>query len=365
LPGRKNLIWFSGSFPINILPDPDIPGPFAVVASAADEFRETVDLLSRGQVAVYPIDARGMMTQPMLNASQSGSTMNRTPNGFAKANTKWFEKTAGEQSTMQQMAEATGGKPFYNTNDLNEAVSKAIEAGLNYYTIAYTPTNRDWNGNFRKIQVKVDRPGVTLAYRRGYFADDPSKPAHRNPQPNAISDSTQYSAIRASMLHGAPDPTELIFVAAVRPSTADTETTPAPGNQPDKKLAGPFRRYTVTFVANPKVVNCAATADGIHHCALAFLTFVYDGDGTLDNMQSNTISITIPADKFADAMKQNFVYRQQVSVPVKGEYYLRIGMRDGNTDNVGALEVPVAAVAKLPPVATQAATAAAGKTDSK
>ncbi len=79
LPGRKNLIWFSGSFPINILPDADLQNPFAVVASAEDEFRETVDLLARSQVAVYPIDARGLMTNPMLSATQSGSTMNRNP----------------------------------------------------------------------------------------------------------------------------------------------------------------------------------------------------------------------------------------------------------------------------------------------
>jgi VWFA-related protein len=358
LPGRKNLIWFSGSFPINIMPDADLQNPFAVVASAEDEFRETIDLLSRSQVAVYPIDARGLMVAPMLDASQNGSTMNSKPNGFANANAKWFQNTAGEQGTMQSMAEATGGKSFTNTNGLKEAVGKAIEAGSNYYTIAYTPTDQDWNGNFRKIQIKVDRPGVSLAYRRGYFADDPNKPAHRSGQENSISNATQYSAVRASMVHGAPDPTELIFVANVRPSTGATEASTAPGNQAGKKLSGPFRRYKVTFLANPRVVNCAAGADGLHHCALAFLTFVYDGDGVLVNMQINDLTFNIPPEKYADAMSHNFVYRQEISVPVKGEYYLRIGMHDGNTDNVGALEVPVAAVAKLEPAAALPAMAA-------
>ncbi len=118
LPGRKNLIWFSGSFPIDIMPDADLQNPFAVVASAEGEFRETVDLLSRSQVAVYPIDARGLMVAPMLDASQNGSTMNRKPNGFANANVKWFQNTSSEQGTMHSMAEATGGKSFTNTNGL-------------------------------------------------------------------------------------------------------------------------------------------------------------------------------------------------------------------------------------------------------
>ena len=360
LPGRKNLIWFSGSFPINILPDPDLQGkyqdPFAVVASAGDEFRETVDLLARSQVAVYPIDARGLMVAPMTSATQSGSTMNRKPNGFGNAYSKWSENTASEQGTMLQMAQATGGKAFVNTNGLKEAVEKAIDAGSNYYTIAYTPTNHNWNGDYRKIQVKLNRPGVTLAYRRGYFADDPNKPAHHGDEAqNAKSDAPQYSAIRTAMLRGGPEPTQLVFVANVRPSVADTEPAVAPGNQTAKKVEGPFRRYTVNFLTNPREVNCAATPDGVHHCMLEFLTFVYDAGGKLINMQTNGISAGIPADRFAALASHNLTYQQQISVPAKGEYSLRIGMRDITSDHVGAVELPVDAVAKLPPANTQEA----------
>ncbi|MGB0051640.1 MAG: VWA domain-containing protein, partial [Terracidiphilus sp.] len=355
LPGRKNLIWFSGSFPVTIMPDPDLQNPFGVVASADDEFRETVDMLARSQVAVYPIDARGLMVPPMLSVTQSGSTMNRTPNGFANANAKWFQNTAAEQGTMKQMAEATGGEAFVNTNGLKEAVTKAVEAGSNYYTIAYTPVNRKWNGDYRKIQVKVDKQALTLAYRRGYFADDPDRPLHRNESETALTGTTQYNAMRAAMLHGAPNPTELIFVASVRSSAAETDTTLAEGNQPGKKISGPFQRYTVSFFANPKQVHCTDGSDGAHHCVMEFLTFAYDADGALVNSQINGIGINIPAEKYADAMTHNFGYRQQISVPVKGEYYLRIGMLDRTSGNMGAIEVPVATVAKLPPEGAAAA----------
>ena len=351
LPGRKNLIWFSGSFPINILPDADLQNPFAVVASAADEFRETVNLLSRSEVSVYPIDARGLMVAPMLSVTQSGSTMNRQPNGFAKANAKFFQQTSDEHGTMQQMAEATGGKAFVNTNGLKEAVQKAINAGSNYYTIAYTPTNRNWNSDYRKIQVKLVRPGVTLAYRRGYFADDPDAPAHRNQAQNAKPDPNQYSALRAAMLHGGPEPTELIFAASVRPASTDTEAALVPGNQAEKKVSGPYRRYAVTFIMSPKELNWTVAPNGAHHCTLEFMTFVYDGDGTRVNAQFNAIGAAVPDAKFASVQSGNFKYLQQISVPAKGEYYLRIGMRDEATDHVGAVELPVAAVAKLPPVA--------------
>jgi VWFA-related protein len=365
LPGRKNLIWFSGSFPVNILPDSDVlslsapssavggaftPDPFTGVASLEDEFRQTVDLLARSQVAVYPIDARGLMVNPTLSATQSGSTMSRKPNGFSNANTKFFQQTSEEHGTMEQMAQATGGKAFVNTNGLKEAVEKAIAAGSNYYTIAYTPTNRKWSGDYRKIQVKLDRPGVTLAYRRGYFADDPDAPAQHDQAQNAKPDPNQYSALRAAMQHGGPEPTELIFVARVRPTSTDTETALAPGNQAAKKASGPYRRYVVTFATNPKEVNWTVTPDGAHRCALEFITLVYDADGTQIISQFNGKAAAIPDARFASVQNGNITYMQQISVPAKGEYYLRIGMRDIASDHVGAVELPVAAVAKLPAV---------------
>ncbi|MGO8756849.1 MAG: VWA domain-containing protein [Terracidiphilus sp.] len=355
LPGRKNLIWFSGSFPVSILPDADLTNPFAVVASAEEEFRETVDLLTRSQVAVYPIDARGLMVEPMLQASNTGKNFATDPSAFAKSMSKFNEQTAEEHGTMDQMAEATGGRAFVNTNDLATAIGKAIDAGSNYYMLAYTPTNHNWNGNFRKIQVKLDRGDVTLAYRRGYFADDPAGGTSKSKAQDAKADANQYSAIRAAMQWGAPDPTEIVFAANVRPSTAAQEGSPAPGNQPAKKVSGPFRRFRVDFAISPSQLKCDASPDGVHQCVLEFRTFVYDADGAMVNVQINGVKAGIPAAKWADLLHRNLGYVQQISVPVKGEYYLRIGVRDANADRVGALELPVAAVARLRAVDTMGA----------
>lgn len=89
--------------------------------------------------------------------------------------------------------------------------------------------------------------------------------------------------------------------------------------------------------------------DGTHHCTLEFRTFVYDNEGTLLVGQFNGINAAIPEARFASVQSGNLKYVQQISVPVKGEYYLRIGIRDDASDHVGAVELPVAQVAKLPP----------------
>lgn len=363
LPGRKNLIWFSGSFPVNILPDPDLanpqpsnvpsvlPDPFVGVASAEDEFRETTDLLARSQVAVYPVDARGLMTIPMMSAANSGRKYVKTQTAYSSDALKFMQQAAEEHGTMLQMAQATGGRAFVNTNGLTEAVERAMEEGSNYYTIAYTPTNHDWNGSFRKIQVKLERSGVTLAYRRGYYADDPNAPARHKEAQGGKDEPVPYSALRAAMLHGAPAPTQLLFVARVRATTPDIEAGLAPGNQVSAKINGPYRRYLVNFIFNPKAVRWGSTDDGRYHCALQFATFVYDVEGKLINTQSSGMETNFTASQYAAAMNSTLAYPQQISVPAKGEYYLRIGIHDVGSDRVGALEVPVATVAKLPPLA--------------
>jgi VWFA-related protein len=366
LPGRKNLIWFSGSFPINILPDGDLQNPFTIVDSADGEFRQTVDLLSRGQVAVYPIDARGLMVAPMYNASSTGSGFARNPRAFGNADARWNQKTNGEHDTMREMADETGGKAFVNTNGLTEAVASAIEAGSNYYTVAYSPSNEKWDGGFRRIQVKIDKPGVALGYRRGYYADDPNKPVRGSQAQNAEGQNGQppaapNSAFHAAMMHGAPDPTQLVFVAAVRPTNTDNEPAAIQTNQLGKNVQGPFRRYTIVFAITPNELNFTTGQDGVHHCGMEFVTVVYDADGMVVNQQANGIVSNIPDAKFADTMKRDFVYRQQISVPAKGEYYFRLGMRDRNTDGVGALEIPVAVAAKLQPVTSAPAAAAGAK----
>ena len=207
------------------MPDGDLENPFAIVASSEDEFRETTELLSRSQVAVYPIDARGLMVAPMMSAANSGNKYARNPSAYAKDSATFFQNTASEHGTMEAMAEATGGQSYVNTNGLKEAVEKAIDAGSNYYTLTYTPTNQKWNGDYRKIQIDTARKGVTLAYRRGYFGDDPNAPArHGEPANTAGAQAVPYSPLRAAMLRGGPDPTEVNFATNVRPSVSGNGT---------------------------------------------------------------------------------------------------------------------------------------------
>ena len=101
-PGRKNLIWFSGSFPLDLLPDSSVGDPFAAMATSEAEFRQTVDLLTRAQVAMYPVDARGVMVNPVYDASQSGRALGNNPRAFGKKISDFSASQAAEHSTMDK-----------------------------------------------------------------------------------------------------------------------------------------------------------------------------------------------------------------------------------------------------------------------
>jgi VWFA-related protein len=123
IPGRKNLIWFSSSFPIIILPDLSIApiDPFEIEVSTQDILRKTSDIMALSRVAVYPVSP-GLAPMPMFSAEAvpiSGSAM-------ATAERHLTEQKAAEAATMYQIAKATGGKAFVNTNGLKEAVDEAI-----------------------------------------------------------------------------------------------------------------------------------------------------------------------------------------------------------------------------------------------
>ena len=349
LPGRKNLIWFSGSFPISILPDPSLKNPFVAMGGVEDEFRQTVNLLARSQVAVYPIDARGLTEEPTMDVSNMESGMSRGNGNFAKDNRNFVAQTAGEQTTMNQMARDTGGEAFVNTNGLKGAIEKAIAAGSDYYTIAYTPTNRDWNGNYRKIEVKVDRSKLALSYRRGYYADDPNAPLKHKEEAGAKNAPPAYRPLDNAMLWGAPDPTEIVFTANVQLNLANPEDSVTLRNHAAPKVAGPFHRYTVKFTIEPAQVKCDATPDGVRHCSLEFRAYVYFANGAQINVRSDGVKVNIPAANGSNLPPRDIVYPLEISAPVKGDYSLRIGVRDVANDHLGALEVPLAAVASLPP----------------
>jgi VWFA-related protein len=363
-PGRKNLIWFSGSFPIDLLPDDTLNDPFAVMYLNDEEFQETTNLLGRAQVAVYPIDARGLMTNPAFSAANAGSKFaTGNPAAITKAISNFNTSQINEHSTMDRMAEATGGRAFYNTNGLAQAVALALDSGANYYTLTYTPTDQRWDGNYRSIKVALAgqfaNPNLhlKLTYRRGYYANDPNS---KKKEPAAATVSTAEATAahaaeayrRNSISHGAPLPEDILFKIRAIPASATPENTLAPHNSPDpsKPIKAPFRRFAIDYAALPSDFKLTPTASGNYTGAIEFSAYLYSPEGFLLNAVGNTVELNLSPKDHEAFLKSAVGYHLEISAPVKGESYLRIIIHDVPSNHFGAIEVPVAAISNLPPV---------------
>ena len=369
IPGRKNLIWFSGSFPLNILPTGDgSADAFAAVVDAEDEYRDTIHLLTRAQVAVYPVDARGLQTAPMFSATQKGSRYSANPSNFNKDRQSFSAANAAEHGTMNALAEDTGGQAFLNTNGLSSAVSQSIANGSHYYTLAYTPSDIKQDGSFRKIDVSLLTPGYNLNYRRGYLADTPEseKLALASKPDKLSSDSATREAkmgerlLQKAMQHGVPGATQIIYSLRVLPDASPgiTEQTLAPNNVANKPgfvpVKPPYRVFRADFGTNPSDIVFTRGDDRLFHASLKFVTFVYQPDGQVVNSISNQLDFNLTPARYAGLIQNGGItFTQKISTPDKGDFSIRTGILDLTSSHIGTTEMPLSVVRNLAPLPVQ------------
>lgn len=222
LPGRKNLVWITGSFPFavghrstesvtnwNDLPDPTKSAPTATGAStkgappggsgrdayseygldtntlpgnaqpARDEFKgfeadllRATRALNDANIAVYPVDARGLIDVPKIMTAQSRGIVK--PSKLGSQALPPMNMTPAGINTMQVMADNTGGRAFYNTNDIQHAIRDAVDDSEVTYTLGFYADTLD--GQFHKLKVLANRKHVEVRYRKGYMASPAGAP---------------------------------------------------------------------------------------------------------------------------------------------------------------------------------------------
>src|SRR5713101_6789069 len=176
-PGGKVIIWFSASFPLNLsVVDPE---DFDVYRSYADRLRATTNLLSDAQIAIYPVDARGLTGNLISDPSETGrdanGRMQLTVDAHMNANSKEIFERFNKEESLTKVADETVGRVFLNTNDFDRAIVESIHDSSTFYQVGYYPSHKQWDGKFHTIKVKVAGHGLVARHRRGYYAIDPEK----------------------------------------------------------------------------------------------------------------------------------------------------------------------------------------------
>jgi VWFA-related protein len=377
MPGHKNLIWLAGTFPLALFPRKDDPREYE------DQIIAEINVLTRAQVAVYPINVGGVPVNPagaLTGARPHGGNSNDTiGSGGNSLNTP---DSTGMLSSMQaqgsgdsvltdyavqrSLARSTGGRAFFSSNDLAAALEEATDVGGNYYSLTYSPSNQRDDGGRRSIGVTVTHRGYDLSYRRYYFTtayapqvqlgrDEPGKDPSEKDQPGKaqVSDASAVSSAAAendplqpNMKHGAPMIHDLLFSAYVRadglPARATAEQMAQLANEPayfrtthKNKPPAPvnLQRYAIDYRVTDLSLKALLSGKPL---AFEFAAAAFDADS---RMLNGVVNEAAEDSTHPEANKSGiFRVRQQLDVPINAAW-IRIGVRDQLTNRMGTLEV--------------------------
>ena len=335
VPGRKNVIWFSGSFPTGILPNSDLVDPLTSTNTFQEDIRKTTDLLAASQAALYPIGAEGLAPDAVFEANAKAIGEKRPSLSMRDQvrNMQTGETTRdSNHASMDQLAKDTGGQAFYNTNGLNDALTRVVNNGTRYYSLAYTPSNPKMDGKYRHIQVKLVKGKDSLAYRRGYYADDLETILAAGQKPDT-------DPLLMLMGRNLPDYSQILYKIKVVPSNPQPSPD-APRIGSNTELKGPFTRYGVDFAIAPQDLRLDPTPDGGRHGNIEIVLLAYDREGKPLNFVVTKGDVNLDAKLYASVQQVGLQIHKEIDVP-KEYIYLRTGIYDLKSNTAGTLGIPL------------------------
>jgi len=208
------------------------------------------------------------------------------------------------------VAEQTGGEVLEG-NDVRRAIGKALDDGSTYYTLAYTPPADDSNTQFRKIEVKLNRSGVKLAYRPGYYSDaNPDTPAQR------------AHPLIVAMQPGMPQSTVIPLTVEVLP--------------PD----GTSKKTRINYTIDIRGIDFTDTAEHRKRAVIDCIAVAFTQAGMPAGQISNAMDATLGPADYESAQRTGLVVKQELDLP-PGKYNLRMGVMDRGSQKIGTLDVPL------------------------
>jgi len=257
--------------------------------SFESDVTRAVRALNEADVAVYPVDARGLTVSAGIQADRSSIGKRSKP---PKADlTPDFE-----YETLETLAGETGGQAFHHINDLSAAIQEAASDARVSYSLAFSPPAASLDGSYHRLEVTVKRPGVKLRYRPGYVA-------------------ARDTAMAPALAEAITNPVSLAGIGF------NVNLEPVEGG------------YQASVTIDPRNITLEPR-DGKWAGSLQFLVVV----GKVQ--QLTTIPLDFSEEKFHQIQEQGLVLGARVKTP-PGTTGFSLGFRDVPSGMVGTLHVPL------------------------
>jgi VWFA-related protein len=307
-PGRKSLIWAGGGFPFSVSDNTMQLAPAGrdSLTDVLPLYEHTWQLLNDAQIALYPVDVKGLQVVSLPSASV------RNPGRNYARNMNW--RNLDTQSTLQTFAAMTGGRAYYNSNDLTKGFRDAVNDSAEYYMLGYYLDRSKTKPGWRKLAVKVKRDHVEVRARSGFFVTN----ATVDPESSRNSDIS--SALQSPL-----DYTSLALVA--RWDKIE------PGKEPGKKHVS----YAMHVAADAALID---EADN-NHLVLDFVALAKTPQGKqVDQPEGQKIDAHLSPEKLLSIRQNGVGYRGFLDLS-PGEYTVRLVVRDGLSGRIGSVAAPL------------------------
>lgn len=319
LPGRKSIMLFSDGF--SFCSKTDIKIDTARCSKMEVALKQLTDLCNRASVTIYTQDARGLNFTGLTVQDVPAVTATSLQDGLRSRSDELLDKQQG----LAFLAQETGGRAVFNTNNLNLGLEKLLEDTKGFYLIGYQPDSDSFDAKtrrFNKLTIKVKQEGLNVHYRSGFFgiADADIKPS--------------------------TPPTETPLQQILKPLTS-----PFTANEINLKLNTIFGKgdkndsFIYSFLhINAKDLVFTDAPDGQKQATFDVLAISFDENGTIVDQVGQNYTISVKTEKYEEILKEGFVYNFIFPIKKPGAYQMRVAIRDASSAKVGSasqfIEVP-------------------------
>jgi hypothetical protein len=304
VPGRKLVIHFSS-------------GITGTGIENQAQLMATVAAANQSNVSLYTMDTRGLMALPpggdATAASPSGSAIYRDA-----AVTSQISSMHSSRETLASLAQDTGGRAFYDTNDFGEAFQEIQSENSSYYLLGYTPTNTRSDGRFRKIRVEVTRPGMKVDARPGYYAPKNFRQFTREDKEAQLQQAINLDEPFLDL-----------------PFVVDASYFLRPDNTYHVVLAAKIPGSAVQLLKK----------SNSHETEFDFIWRATDASGKPAGVLRDTLPVKVSGESYDLLLAGNFLYEGSLVLP-PGKYQLKVLVRENQSGKMGTFEEPLG----LPPV---------------
>ena len=322
--GRKNLLWLSENFPVGLADHMQILRSGGVGSGGLPQFEGARDvssgstrILMDSQIAVYPINVVGVETDSAgaelsgLGSAVAPSTTDPVSNDRL-ANS--FERRQFVRESMNLIADATGGRAIYGTNNLSGALERIVEETATRYTLAYQPTNHRFDGGLRQIRIATRGKSLSLTYRRNYLAT--ASPSAATVQPLSLV---------AAMRPGLPPATGIRLTATPELPEAGSSTV------------------GVTCAIDAHDLSLTLDDAGRRHGKVEVLLAARPRSGSTQGRQPQVtamLDLNLDPEQYQAMTTDGVRFRQHLDVP-SGTWSLHLGVIDLSTGQIGTVSMPL------------------------